>query len=270
MRAAAEVGERAVGVQRHGLQRVLGVGVALQILDQLDLVRLLLGGESRQGRLGRDILAHERLVGVDVALHLGLDPLEVRIVDGDALGELEVVVEAVVDRGADRDLDAGVQVEHRRREHVRGVVADQRQRLLPRAFGQDLELRRPVAVGRRGQLAAEVPQLAVDLDRQRGASQTRADRRGGIGAGGAVGQAQRRAVGKHVVHAGRDASDRGRYEAVRATVNRKRPISSGANAMSGQAAGRVERTWVADDRAVQRDRARVRAGAPAASPLRGG
>jgi hypothetical protein len=206
MRAAAQVGERAVGVQRHALQRMLGIGVALKILDQLDLVRLLLSTEPGQRRLGRDVLAHERLVGVDMAPHLGLDPLEVRIVDGDALGKLEVVVEAVVDRGSDRDLDAGVQVEHGRREYVRGVVADQRQCLLPRPLGQDLKLGRTVAVARCGQLTAEVPQLAVDLDRQSGPSQAGADRRGRIGASGAVGQAQRGAVGEHVVHLGRDGS----------------------------------------------------------------
>ena len=63
----------------------------------------------------------------------------------------------------------------------------------------------------------------------------------------------------------RDASA-GRYDAACATVNRKRPIGSGANAISGHAAHRVDRAGVADDRPVQRDRAGVGAGAPAASP----
>ena len=39
--------------------------------------------------------ALERLVGLDVLTHLGLDALEVALVDADAGRELEVVAEAV-------------------------------------------------------------------------------------------------------------------------------------------------------------------------------
>ena len=209
VRAPAQIGERAVGVQRHRPQRMLGIGGALQVLDQLDLVRLTLGPEALERLLGRDVLAHERLVGIDVLVHLRFDPLEVRVIDDDPLGELEVVVEAVVDRGPDRDLDARVQLEHGGREHMCGVMADQRERLLARPLGQDLERRH--AVGRRrGQRPGEIAQLAVHLDRERSARQSGADRGGGVGAGGAVGQAQQRAVGKRVVHLGRDASGRSR------------------------------------------------------------
>ena len=121
VRAAAEVGEAVVGVERDGRD-----ALALhQVLDQLDLVVLLLAGEALERLVDRDVLAHERLVGLDVLAHLGLELLEVVLGDGDALGELEVVVEAVGDRRADRDLRARVQLEHRGGQHVRGVVADQ-------------------------------------------------------------------------------------------------------------------------------------------------
>ena len=46
VRAAAEVGERPVGVQRDGLQRVLVVGCADEVVDQLDLVVLALAARS--------------------------------------------------------------------------------------------------------------------------------------------------------------------------------------------------------------------------------
>ena len=102
VRAAAQVGERAVGVERDGLDAV----VADEVLDQLDLVVLALGAEALE-RLGDGhVLALERLVGGDVLAHLRLDRLEVRVGQRDALGELEVVVEAVLDRRADRDLHA--------------------------------------------------------------------------------------------------------------------------------------------------------------------
>ena len=64
------------------------------------------------------------LVGVDVLAHLLLDAVEVGVGDRDAVGELEVVVEAVLDRRADRDLHARIELHDRGREDVRGVVAD--------------------------------------------------------------------------------------------------------------------------------------------------
>jgi hypothetical protein len=61
--------------------------------------------------------------------HLRLDPLEVGLRWPEAVGELEVVVEAVLDRRPDRDPGAGPEIEDGGRHHVRGVVADQRQRI---------------------------------------------------------------------------------------------------------------------------------------------
>ena len=104
--------------------------------------------------------------------HLLLDALEVRVGDRDALGELEVVVEAVLDRRADRDLHAGIELHHRGREHVRGVVADDVERVLVRRR-DDLDR----AVGDR---AVEVAHLAVLLDRERGAREAGADGRGDV------------------------------------------------------------------------------------------
>ena len=155
VRAAAEVGERAVAVERDRLHAL----VAHQVLDQLDLVGLALGLEALE-RLGHGhVLALERLVGLDVLAHLLLDALEVGVGDLHALGELEVVVEAVLDRRADRDLHARVELHHRGGEHVRGVVADQPERVVPALVRDDLDR------ARRRRAGAEVAQLAVHLDR---------------------------------------------------------------------------------------------------------
>ena len=179
VRAAAEIGEGPVRVQRHGLDPV----VAHEVLDQLDLVVLPLADEPLERRARRDVLALEHLVGLHVLAHLRLERLEVVLGDVDALGELEVVVEAVVDRRADRDLRAGIEVQHRRRQHVRGVVPDQVERLrVP--VRDDRHLRHAV----RRQRACEIAHLAVDLHGERGAGQPLADRCREIGARGAFRQ----------------------------------------------------------------------------------
>ena len=126
--------------------------------------------------------------------HLLLDALEVRVGDRHALGELEVVVEAVLDRRPDRDLHAGIELHDRGGEHVRGVVADDVQRAV--ALRRD-DLQRLAGHER----AREVAHLAVLAHGERGAREARADRRGGVGAGGAVGELELGAVGKGDVHA---------------------------------------------------------------------
>ena len=75
VRAATEVGERAVGVQRHRLH----VLVAHEVVDQLDLVRLLLRGEARARQIDGELLADERLGRPHVLEHLGFDRGEVLI-----------------------------------------------------------------------------------------------------------------------------------------------------------------------------------------------
>jgi hypothetical protein len=178
---AAEVGEVAVRVQGDGLERVGWVGIPGQVFDQLHLVGLVFGSETLERVLHADVFAHERLVGVDVGLHALFDPSEVGVTQRHTLGELEVVVEAVLYRRPDRDLDPGIELEHRFRQDVSGVVADQCQGVLAAAVGQNLKLRvRPVAVR---EPASQVPQFIIDLDRERSPGQTRADCGRRVGAG---------------------------------------------------------------------------------------
>ena len=161
VRPAAEVGERAVPVERD---RVHGL-VADEVLDQLHLVVLALAAEALD-RLGRRQLgALERLVGLHVLAHALLDALEVVLGDAHARGELEVVVEAVLDRRADRDLDAWVELRDSRGEHVRGVVADEPERPLTvlRGLGRD-----DLDAGAVGQRRGEVAQLGPDRSPSRG------------------------------------------------------------------------------------------------------
>ena len=146
VRAAAEIGELALRIERD---------VALGGVDELHLVGLVLLEEALL-RLGRgDLLALPGAALLELAHDLGLDPLEVLLAD--RLGELEVVVEAVLDRRPDRDLHARVEPAHGLGEQVRGRVAQHRERVrvvgVPRR--QDLD-RLPV-----GERQAEV------LDRRR-------------------------------------------------------------------------------------------------------
>ena len=125
----------------------------------------------------RELAALERLVCLDVLGHPLLDPGQV-LLARTAVRELDVVVEAVVDRRPDRDLRLRPDVEHRLRQHVRGVVADQLQRL-GALVRDDLD---PLAVLDRRR---EIAELAVDLERERGLRQPRTDRGGGVGTCGA-------------------------------------------------------------------------------------
>ncbi len=191
VRATAEVGERAVGVERDALKLTRWVRVLRggdEIVDQLDLVVLTFAGEALARLAGRHIAALERLGGFHVRAHALFDPREVGLGDAHALGELEVVVEAVGDRRTDRDLHARVQLEHGLGEHVRGVVADQLERTLTARLGEDREV---CAVGQRTREVARLRRLArlgvADLDGQRGAREAGADRGGCVGAGRAVG-----------------------------------------------------------------------------------
>ena len=101
-------------------------------------------------------------------------------------GKLEVVVEAVLDRGADRDLGAGPEVEHRGRQHVGGVVAEQPRAPRVATRGEDLDA---LAISERRR---EVADLAVHPDGERILGEPRPDRRGRVGAGCALLQLERR------------------------------------------------------------------------------
>ena len=67
------------------------------------------------------LLAHERILLRRDLPHLVLERGE--ILRRERLGDLEVVVEAVLDRRAEADLRVGAQASHGRREHVRGRMA---------------------------------------------------------------------------------------------------------------------------------------------------
>ena len=115
------------------------------VADDLLLVRLV--GEQLQALVEVVLLAHERLVlGHDLA-HPGLDALEVRVGEVLAVGQLEVVVEAVADRRADRVLGPGEQVEDGLGHQVRGGVAQDLAALV-RVGGDDRD--RGVVVDRAG------------------------------------------------------------------------------------------------------------------------
>ena len=149
---------------------------------------------SRVARLvARDLLAHERLVRLHDLPHPPVDLREVRLVD--RLGEVEVVVEAVLDGRADRVLRARVQIAHRLGHHVRGGVTQHVQTVVGR-------VRRPArrsasAVGHERQVA----ELAVHARRQRALGQRGAHRLPfGELDGAAVGQGQGR-HGRHDIGA---------------------------------------------------------------------
>ena len=131
MRPAAEVVPVAVPVDRD----LLAFGDAL---DQFGLVVLADPVEMRDGLVARPDFAARRQIGLDDLAHLLLDFGEVFGCERHVARE--VVVEAVVDRGADGHLRAGVKRLHRHGEDMRRIVPDEFQRLgvLP---GDDAELR---------------------------------------------------------------------------------------------------------------------------------
>ena len=113
----------------------------------------------------------DRQVAVDDLGHALLDLREV--VGREGLVAHEVVVEAVLRRGAERDLRAGVEFLHRLCQHVRRVVAQQFQRIGV-ARRDDADLR--IAVDHMG----EVDHLAVDAQREGGLGEAWADRGGDV------------------------------------------------------------------------------------------
>ena len=125
---------------------------------------------------------------------LRLDRGEILLAD--RLRELEVVVEAVLDRGPDRDLHARMQPAHGLGQEMRRGVAEDGERvgIVVVARRQDLE-RRPVA-----QRQPEVPGLAVDAREHGLLGELRPDRAGGIERARPVGKLERAPVGELHVH----------------------------------------------------------------------
>jgi hypothetical protein len=147
MRAAAEVDPIALGVEGDRLRD-------RQILDELGLVALALGLEEGDGLVPVPDLAREGGIAGDDLPHAGLDRRQILQREGLVAGE--VIIKAVLDRGADRHLRAGEQRLHRLRQYMGGVVADHLQRLgiLPRDEGD-----RGVLFDR----ARQIDELAVEL-----------------------------------------------------------------------------------------------------------
>ena len=135
---------RLAGPRRPGIDLVRPGGDGL---DDLLLERLV--GEDLE-TLGKIVLLpHERLVLGDDVADLGLDARQVVVMESGTARQLEVVVEAVLDGRADREVGPGHSSEHRLGQHVRGRVAQD----LParrRAGGDDRD------AGAIGELGREV------------------------------------------------------------------------------------------------------------------
>ena len=220
VRPAAEIGELALRVE--GDRPVRGV-------DELDLVVLALLGEEALRLFGAHLLAVPRAPLGELLPDLLLDPLERLVVD--RLRELEVVVEAVLDRRSDRDLRSGIEPPNGLGEQVRGRVTEhvERVRVGRVARGQDLDLL-PLLERR-----TQVLDVAVRAHEHGLLGQLRADRGSGVEPGRAVRKFEFRGVGKDDFHgrAGYFAASRGRPQ------RRARRL---AGARPGERASRTRRT----------------------------
>src|SRR6266511_4265862 len=95
-------------------------------IDQLELEGFAFLLEEVLGLLAIDDLAGERPIASDDLAHLRLDLG--KVLWGERLITREVVVEAVLDDGADGDLRARVKLLHGFGHHMRRVVANERKR----------------------------------------------------------------------------------------------------------------------------------------------
>ncbi len=167
MRAAAEVQPVALAIDADRL-------ACGDLGDDLGLVVLADAFEVGNRRVALPDLADDGLVALDDLAHPRLDPLQVLRREG--LGPGEVVVEAVVDGGADGHLGVRVKLLNRFGHDMGGVMAEQlhRRGILRR---QDRHPR--VVIDGRG----EVAKLPVHPNGQRRLGQAGADVGGDLGAG---------------------------------------------------------------------------------------
>ena len=134
----------AVLVRRHlGMRLACLVGGLAQVVEDLDLERLVTLGEEGPPLRRRQDLALEPVVGRDGLGHPRFDLLQ--ILGRQRAGQLEVVVEAVLDGRADAQLRAGEQVHDGLGHDVRGRVAHRVERIA--GMGVEQLLGRP-ALGR--------------------------------------------------------------------------------------------------------------------------
>ncbi len=156
---AAEVEERPVPVDGDDL-------VVVELLEPLELERVV--AEELPCLLLVDAAALEGLIGGHDLRHLGLEGLEV--LGRERLVDLEVVVEAVVDGGAEPDPGARADLAHGGGQHVGGRVPE---------HGQGLGiLLREDAQPRVGEERLHQPdRLVVGDGGERGLGEARPDRR---------------------------------------------------------------------------------------------
>ncbi len=180
VRAAAEVLPGAVPVHAD---RVGG----RDRLDQLDLVGLVRRLVVADGAVAVPDLPAHRVAGGDDLAHPRFDGREV--VGGEGLRAVEVVVPAVLDHRADRDLHLRPELLHGAGHDVGAVVADQlERRVVPGGDDRDASVR----VERQRQ----VGEAAVDDRRERGFAERLRDRASDVGGGGTGREAAHGAVGE--------------------------------------------------------------------------
>ena len=142
MRPLAQVDERAVLVDRDGRhRRTVGLGLSGEVVEDLHFERLISLGEEGPPLLRRQLAAHERVVGGDALGHSSLD--RGKVVGLQRAVELEVVVETALDRRADPQLRAGIQVENRLGHDMSSRVAH-RVEGIPRPGVEELLRRAPL------------------------------------------------------------------------------------------------------------------------------
>ena len=172
VRPAAQVVPVAVVIDRDIFSR-------RNALDQLGLVGLADVLEMLDRLVARPHFARGRQAGLHDLMHLGFD---LRQVFGrKRLLAREVVIEAVVDRRTDGHLGARIEILHRHGQDMRGVVADQLQRLrvLP---GDDADLGVPLDG------PEQVPFRTVDFEDQCRLGEAGADGGCDLRAGHALGK----------------------------------------------------------------------------------
>ena len=146
VRPRAQIGEVALPVERN----LLALG---HVAYQFDLVRLFALFHKRDRLIARESEPLEADILFDDLLHLALDTLEV--LGAERLGDVKVVVEALIDRRTYRELDLGEQTLDRLRENVRRRVTE---RVAPALVGEGIEFYLAVLIHNGRQL----DRLAVD------------------------------------------------------------------------------------------------------------
>ena len=188
VRTAAQVLPGALAIDRDRIR-------VRQVADDLRLVLLADRVEVSDGLVAVPDLARDLLVAIDDLLHALFDLFQ--IVQAERLVTREVVIEAVLDVRADRDLGARKQLLHGLGQDVGRVVTDGVEGL-GRIARQNLELAlASQQVGR--QRTVEVQQLAVQLDQQGLLFQRLGDGGGDVAARGAVRILSRGAVGENQI-----------------------------------------------------------------------